>query len=94
MFTLTPDAFAAMAAARAETGIPDTYGIRFFGPGPVGLGQESRLSVDFVESPEPDDVVGGGPESGHSSRPPSMSDPVTRRSTSIRSTGISTSSLP
>jgi hypothetical protein len=62
MFTLTPNAFAALSAARAENGIPDTYGIRFFGPGPTGPGQESRLSIDFVESPEPDDVVGGGPE--------------------------------
>ena len=55
MFSLTPTAAAAMIDAREEVGVPDDWGIRFFAP----LGERSGVTFDFVEGPEPDDLLGG-----------------------------------
>lgn len=55
MFSLTPTAAAAMIDARGEVGAPDDWGIRFF-----ALSDGSRgVTFDFVEGPEPDDLLGG-----------------------------------
>jgi Fe-S cluster assembly iron-binding protein IscA len=55
MFALTASATTALIAARLKSGIPATWGIRFFEP----AGSESDLTFDFVATPEHDDVVGG-----------------------------------
>lgn len=55
MFSLTPTAATAMIDARSEVGAPDGWGIRFYAAteGPPGV------TFDFVDGPEPDDVLGG-----------------------------------
>jgi len=55
MFALTASATTALTDARLKSGIPATWGIRFFEPD----GGKSDLTFHFVEAPEPDDVVGG-----------------------------------
>ena len=55
MFSLTPNATTAMMDARDEVGVPEDYGIRFFIPS----GASQGVTFDFVEDPEPDDVLGG-----------------------------------
>ena len=44
-----------MIDARSEVGAPDDWGIRFY-PRPDG---QAGITIDFVEAPEPDDVLGG-----------------------------------
>jgi Fe-S cluster assembly iron-binding protein IscA len=55
LFSLTPTATTAMLAARSDHGIPDDWGIRFFAP----IEGKPDITFDFVEAPEPDDVLGG-----------------------------------
>ena len=55
MLTLTPAAAAALSAARAQAGAPAGYGVRFSAT--ADEPPAARLSLDFVESPGPDDAV-------------------------------------
>ena len=58
MLKVTPNAAAALTAARTETGAPDTHGIRFFAATSAQApDQPGRLAFDFVASPEPNDAV-------------------------------------
>ena len=41
--------------AREEVGVPQDWGIRFF----ALAGDAKGITFDFVEAPEPDDVLGG-----------------------------------
>jgi Fe-S cluster assembly iron-binding protein IscA len=56
MLTLTPAAAAALSVARTQAGAPESHGVRFFAPADAPS-DAVRLSLDFVESPEPDDAV-------------------------------------
>jgi Fe-S cluster assembly iron-binding protein IscA len=56
MLKLTPTAATALATARAASGAPDTYGIRFFVTSSP-QSEKARLTLDFVESPGPSDAV-------------------------------------
>lgn len=55
MLTLTPAAAAALSAARDQAGAPQDYGVRFSASADAPA--TARLSLDFVESPGPDDAV-------------------------------------
>jgi hypothetical protein len=55
VFSLTPVAATAMIDAREEVGVPADWGIRFF----AIAGDAKGITFDFVEAPEPDDVLGG-----------------------------------
>ena len=44
-----------MMAARQDLGAPDEWGIRFFSP----IEGQPGVTFDFVETPEPDDILGG-----------------------------------
>jgi Fe-S cluster assembly iron-binding protein IscA len=56
MLTLTPTAAMALKRARSQAGAPSNYGVRFFASAPL-TSQTARLTLDFVESPEPADAV-------------------------------------
>lgn len=55
MFSLTANATTELKAARIASGIPDTWGIRFFPP----VAGKAGVTFAFVDSPEANDVVGG-----------------------------------
>ena len=55
MFSLTANATTELKAARIASGIPDTWGIRFFAP----VQGQAEVTFRFVDSPEPGDIVGG-----------------------------------
>ena len=55
MFSLTANATTELAAARVASGIPESWGIRFFAP----VAGQAGVTFAFVDSPEPGDVVGG-----------------------------------
>ena len=55
MFSLTANATTELKAARIASGIPDTWGIRFYPP----IAGKAGVTFQFVDSPQPDDVVGG-----------------------------------
>jgi len=56
MLTMTPTAASALSKARSDTGVPGTYGVRFFATSPTPS-QAARLAFEFVESAQPDDTV-------------------------------------
>jgi hypothetical protein len=55
MFSLTANATTELKAARIASGIPETWGIRFFAP----VRGQADVTFRFVHSPEPGDIVGG-----------------------------------
>ncbi len=55
MFSLTSNATTELKAARIASGIPDTWGIRFFAP----IAGKAGVTFAFVDSPQPNDIVGG-----------------------------------
>jgi len=55
VFALTASAVTALTSARLESGIPDTWGVRFFAP----VEGRSDVTFEFVASPEPSDIIGG-----------------------------------
>ena len=55
MIKLTHDAAALLTDARAASGAPDQYGVRFYVVDTPQQGQ--ALAFDFVERPEPQDEV-------------------------------------
>ncbi len=61
MFSLTANATTELKAARIASGIPDTWGIRFFPP----VAGKAGVTFAFVDSPEANDVVGGFGPAAH-----------------------------
>jgi Fe-S cluster assembly iron-binding protein IscA len=58
MLKVTPNAAAALTAARSDSGVPDTHGIRFFAASPAEApDRPGRLAFEFVAAPKPDDAV-------------------------------------
>jgi Fe-S cluster assembly iron-binding protein IscA len=55
VFALTAAATVALTSVRLQSGVPDTWGIRFFAPAE----RQSGLTFGFVAEPEPGDVIGG-----------------------------------
>ena len=55
MFSLTANATAELTAARIASGIPETWGIRFYAP----IAGQAGVTFTFVDIPEPTDIVGG-----------------------------------
>ena len=58
MLKVTSTAAATLTAARADAGVPDTYGVRFFAASSAEPpDRQGRLAFKFVASPEPNDAV-------------------------------------
>jgi len=56
MLQLTQNAAVALTTARAESGAPDTYGVRFF-TSSTQPNEQARIAIGFVASPEPNDAL-------------------------------------
>jgi len=55
MLNVTPRAATLLEAARTESGVPKSHGIRFFAQAKDG--QEPRLAIGFAPEPGPSDTV-------------------------------------